>query len=156
MIVALRMPLNVATIILGCIFSMLFSGFRARGPINIPAPPTVTLKEFFHANVKTNIHPLPVSWYLISLLWIYLCSCWHIMSILSHIAEAVSYSSWSILFKFLTLNITIFIVLLHFRNFCFRLSFVADFSNPRVRAPYSAGRAPFLPARRVIRFIQVV
>ena len=45
MIVALGLLLKVATIILGSIFSMLFSDFRARGPISIPAPPIVVLTE---------------------------------------------------------------------------------------------------------------
>ena len=35
-IVVLGMPLNVATIILGCIFSMLLSDFSARGLRSIP------------------------------------------------------------------------------------------------------------------------
>ena len=40
MIVALGLPLKVAAIILGCIFSMLFSVFNALGPISNPTPPT--------------------------------------------------------------------------------------------------------------------
>ena len=50
MIVALGLPLKVAAIILGCIFSMLFSIFNAVGPISNPTPPTVVLTEFFHAD----------------------------------------------------------------------------------------------------------
>ena len=61
MIVALWLPLKVATIILGCIFSMLFSDFRARGPISIPIPPIVVLTEFFHADAVASIHPMPES-----------------------------------------------------------------------------------------------
>ena len=38
MIVALGLPLKVATIILGCIFSMLLSDFSALGPISMPTP----------------------------------------------------------------------------------------------------------------------
>ena len=56
MIVALGLPLKVATIILGCIFSMLFSDLRARGPISIPTPPIVELTEFFHADAVANVH----------------------------------------------------------------------------------------------------
>ena len=67
MIVGLGLPLNMATIILGCIFSVLLSDFMARGPISIPTPPIVALTEFFHADTGTNVYPLPVSWYL------YLC-----------------------------------------------------------------------------------
>ena len=126
MIVALGLPLNVTTIIIGCIFWMLFSDFRACGLISIPTPIT-ELSKIFHVDAKTNIHPLPVSWYFISLLWMYLCSCMHIMSILWSFAEAVSSSSWLILFKVLTLNVTICTVLLHFSNFYFSLSSVADF-----------------------------
>ena len=47
MIVDLGLPLKVATIILGCIFSILFSDFRACGPISIPTPPIVALTELF-------------------------------------------------------------------------------------------------------------
>ena len=74
MIVALGQPLKVSTIILGCIFSILFSYFRACGPINIPTPPIVALIEFFHADAVASVHPLPVSCYLISSLCAYLCS----------------------------------------------------------------------------------
>ena len=118
MIVVLGLPLNVTTIILGCIFTMLFSDFRACGPISIPISPIVALTEFFHADAETNIHPLLVLWYLISSLWMYLFSCMHIMSMLWSITEAVSSSSWPILFKVLMLNVANSIVLLHFNNFC--------------------------------------
>ena len=61
MTVALGLPLKVATIILGCIFSMLFSDLRARGPISIPTSPIVAFAEFFHADAEANVPPLPVS-----------------------------------------------------------------------------------------------
>ena len=155
MIVSLGFPLNVATIILGCILSMLLSVFNALGPISILTPPTVALTEFFHADIVTIDHPLPVSWYLISFVCVYLCSCMHIMSILCSTADAVSSDSCPILFKIQTLNVAICIVCLHFSSFCC-LSSVADYSNTEARAPTSAGRAPFLPARRAMRFMYVV
>ena len=154
MIVALGLPLNVAAIILVCILSMLLSVFNALGPISIPTPPTVAFTEFFHADTVASVHPLPVSWFLISSVWVYLCSCKQIMTILCSTVDAVSSSSWTILFRVLTLNVAICIVCLHFSSFC--LSSVADFSNTEVRAPTSAGRATFLPARRAMRFIYVV
>ena len=129
MIVALELPLKVATIIVGCIFSILFSDFGARGPISTPTPPIVALIEFFHADAVASVHPLPVSWYSISSLWVYLCSCMHIKSTLWSIADTVSSGSCPILFKVLTLNVAIWIECLHFSNFCFSLSSVADFSN---------------------------
>ena len=46
MIVAPGLPLKVATIILECIFCMLFSDFRACGPISIPTPPIMALTVF--------------------------------------------------------------------------------------------------------------
>ena len=101
MIVALGLPLKVATIILGFIFLTLLGG-----SISIPTPPIVALLEIFHVDAEANVHPLPVSWYLISLLWMYLCSCMHIMFLLWSIAKAVSSGSWPILFKVLTLNVT--------------------------------------------------
>ena len=66
LIVALGLPLNLATIILGSIFSMRFSDFKARGPISILTPPIAALIEFFYVDAVTNFHPLTVSWYLIS------------------------------------------------------------------------------------------
>ena len=64
--------------------------------------------------------------------------------------------SCPILVKVLTLNVAISIERLHFSNFCFSLSFVADSSNTEVMAPTSAERDPFLPTRRAMRFGQVV
>ena len=133
---------------------MLFSVFNALGPISIPTPPIDALTEFFHADTVTSIHPLPVSWYLISSVCVYRCSCMQITSILCSTADAVSSDSWPILFRVLTLNVAICIVCLHFSSFC--LSSVADFSNTEARAPTSAGHAPFLPARRAMRFMYVV
>ena len=132
MIVALGLPLNVAAIILGCIFSMLFSVFNAPGPIRNPTPPTAALTEFSHADTVTSDHPLPVLWYLISSVCVYLCSCMHIMSILCSTAVAISSGNCPILFKVLTLNVTICSVCLHFSSFD-RLSSVADFSNTEAR-----------------------
>ena len=152
MIVALGLSLNIAVIILGCILSMLLSVFNALCPISITTPLIVALPEFFHADTVASVHPLPGSWYVISSVCVYLCSCLHIMSILYSRADAVSSGSWPILFKVLTLNVTICIVCLHFSSFCC-LSFVADFSNTGARAPTSGGRAPLLPARRAMWFI---
>ena len=130
--------------------------FSALGPISIPTPPTMELTEFFHADTVASVHPLPVWWYLISSVCVYLCSCMQIMSILCSTAYAVSSGSWPILFRVLTLNVTICIVCLDFSSFCLSLSSVADFSNTEARAPTSAGRAPFLPARRAMRFMCMV
>ena len=135
---------------------MLFSVFNALGPRSIPTPPTDALTEFFHADTVTSIHPFPVSWYLISSVCVYRCSCMQIISILCSTADAVSSDSWPILFRVLTLNVAICIVCLHFSSFCLGLSSVADFSNTEARAPTSAGRAPFLPARRAMRFMDLV
>ena len=121
------MPLNVAAIILGCILSMLLSIVKALGPISIPTPPTVALTEIFHADTVASVHPLLVSWYLISSVCVYLCYCMHIMSILCSTADAVSSGSSPILFTVLTLNVAICVVCLHFSSFC--LSSVADFSD---------------------------
>ena len=155
MIVALGLPLKVTAIILGCIFSTLFSVFNALRPISNPTPPIAALTEFFHADRVMSDYPLPVSWYLISSVCMYLCSCMHIMSILCSMADAISSGSCPILFKVLTLNVAICSVCLHFSSFC-RLSSVADFSNTEARAPTSAGWAPFLPTRRAMRFVYVV
>ena len=155
MIVALGLPLNVAANILGCIFSMLLSVFNVLGPISIPSPPTEALTEFFHADTVASVHPFPVSWYLISSVCVYLFYCMHIMSILCSTADAVTSGSCPILFKVLTFIVAICIVCLHFSSFSC-LSSVADFSNTEARAPTSAGRAPFSPARKAIGFMYVV
>ena len=117
MIVALGLPLKVAAIILGCIFSMLFRVFNAQGPIINPIPPTAALREFFHADTVTSDHTLPVSEYLISSVCVYLCCCMHIMSILCSTDDAISSGSCPILFKVLTLNVAICSVCLHFSSF---------------------------------------
>ena len=124
MIVALGLPLKVAAIILGCIFSTVFSVFSALGPISNPTPPTAALIEFFHAETVTSDHPLPVSWYLISSVCVYLCSCMPIMSILCSTADVIISGSCPILFKVFTINVAICSVCLHFSSFC-RLSSVA-------------------------------
>ena len=51
------------------------------------------------------------------------------MPLLFSTADAVSSGSWLILFKVLTLSVSICTVLLHLSNFCYCLSPVADFSN---------------------------
>ena len=156
MIVALGLSSKVATIILGCIFSILFSDFRARGPIIIPTPPIVALTEFFYEDAEASVHLLTVSWYLISSPWVYLCCCMHIMSLLWSIADAVSSKSCPILFKILTLIVAICIVRLHFSNFCFSLSSVADFSNTVAKAPTSGDAPLYLPTRRAMQFWKAV
>ena len=60
---------------------------------------------------------MPVSWYLISSLCVYICSWLHIMSMLCSTANAVNSSSFPILFKVLTMNVAICIVCLHFSIF---------------------------------------
>ena len=52
MIVALGLPLKVDSIILGFIFSMLFSNFRVHAPISILKPPIMALTEFFLADAN--------------------------------------------------------------------------------------------------------
>ena len=123
---------------------MLLSDFRARGSISMPTPPIASLTEFFHVDTEINVYLLPVSWYFISSLWRYPCSCMHIMSMLWSIAKAASSGSWSILFKVLTFNVIICIVILHLSNFCFCLISVADFSNTGARTSTSAGHVLFL------------
>ena len=77
-----------------------------------------------------------------------------ILVIGSWVTYEASSGSCPIFFKVLTFNVAICIVRLHFSYFC--LNSVADFSNTEARAPTSAGRAPFLPACRAMRFGHVV
>ena len=143
MIVALGLPLNVAVIILGCIFSMLLSVFIALGPISIPTPPTVALTEFFQADTVASVHPLPVWWYLISLVCVYLSSCMQIMSILCSTADAISSGNWPILFRVLTLNVAICIVCLHFSSFLFELELCSWFFEHWGQGSYLSRTRPF-------------
>ena len=91
MIVALGLSLKVATIILGCILSMLLSDFNALGPISIPTPPTVALTDFsmliqwlasIHCQYSDNWYPHCV----------YLCSC---MTIYIHIYIYIYIIGWN-------------------------------------------------------------
>ena len=125
---------------LGCIFSKLFRDFL--GPC-IPTLPIVVLAEFFHVDAVTNVHPLPVSRYLISSLSVYQCSCMHIMSMLWSIINDASSGNCPILFKVLMLNVAICIVRYHFSNFCFSFNSVADFSNTEAR------RQPFFTCPKI-------
>ena len=66
-IVVQGLLLNETHIILDCILSML-CGLR-----RIPIPAKMAWRSFFHENIVTNIHSLPISWYFISsLLWLFL------------------------------------------------------------------------------------
>ena len=151
MIIVLGLPLNVDTIILGCIFSVLLSDFMAQGLGSIPSPPMMSLLGFFHVDAEINVYPFLETWYFISTsLWEYLCSCMHTMSILCSVADTVSSSSWPILFKVLTLNVTICTVLLHLSNFCSGLRSVADFSNTETRAPTTTEHASCFSMWKVI------
>ena len=62
----LELSLNVATIVLSCIFLMLSSDSRACGLRSMPTPRMTALTEFFPADAEINVHSLPVSWYFIS------------------------------------------------------------------------------------------
>ena len=127
-------------IILSGVFLLLSRDFRVCGLRSITTPPMTALTEFLHENTETNVHLLSVLWYFIStLLWWYLCSCMHTMSMLCSTTDAVSSTSWPILFKVLMLNVAISNLLLHLSKFCLCLSLssVADFSNTRARAPTS-------------------
>ena len=97
---------------------MLLSDFKALSFISIPTPPTVALTKFVYADTLASIHPLPVSWFLISSLRVYLCSWMHIMSMLCSTADAVGSAGCPIIFKILTLNVANYIVCLHFSNLC--------------------------------------
>ena len=74
--------------------------------------------------------------------WVYLLEALYHRQLWS-IAEAVSSSSRPILFPVLKLNVAICIVLLHFSNFCFNLSYVDGFWDNWGRALNPAGCVPF-------------
>ena len=136
MIVVLRLPLNVVTIIPDWIFSTLLSDFRAQEQRSIPTYPITTLTQLIQADAGINIHPLPVSSYFISCSqWLYQCSCIYTMSIFCPATVTVNFGSWSKLFKVLTLSDAMSTVLLHLRNVCLNLRSIADFSNSVARAP---------------------
>ena len=135
--------IKVPTIILDCIFSMLFSEYRACGPISIPTPPIVALKEFFpwrHWDKRPSIASI-----VIFNIFAMNISGTHIMPMIIYVAGAVSLGSWLILFKVSTLNVTICIMRLHFTNF-FSLSSVAYFFfSPGAKVSTCTGCALFCP-----------
>ena len=115
----LVLPLNGATIILGCIFSTLFSDFRARGPISIFTPPIAVLIEFFHADAEISISQyrgiLRLLYYDGICVFLYA----YYVYVMISTADAVSSDSWPILFKVLTLNLVICIEVIFFLyEFC--------------------------------------
>ena len=114
MIVVLGLPLNVASIILSFIFLVIL------GPMFWWAYQHHLSWhwQFFHSDVETNVHPSPVSWYFISLLWrsVFLYAyhvCYDLFQKLSTPVVGLF-----ILSKVLTLNVAIGIVILFFGNFC--------------------------------------
>ena len=148
----LGLPLNVATTILSCIFSIQLSGFRTHRQRSIPIPMTA-LTVFFHTDAEVNVHALPESWYFIfASLWWCLCPCTHIISILCSATDVVSSGYWSILLKVPMLSVAICPMLLHLSNF-YLFEFCSWFSfNPEAWNPTSAGRTPFSLTQRVMRF----
>ena len=132
MIVGLGLPLNIATITLGSIFSVVFSDYGGCSPISIPKPPIVALTEFsMQMQWLASIHcqypdisypPYECTCVLVCIF----CLCYDLSP--RRLAPRVV----------LTFNVTICTVRLHFSHFCFSLSSVADFSNTWARAPTSA------------------
>ena len=73
------------------------------------------------------------------------------MSLLCSTADAIRSGCWTILFKVLTLNVTIGFVLFFLGNVCLNLISVAYFSKTEARDPPSTERTQiFLSLRRVI------
>ena len=56
MIVVLGLLLNVACIILGWTFSMIFSDLKAQELWSVPAPSSPTLTEFFNENDDAYVY----------------------------------------------------------------------------------------------------
>ena len=61
MIVSLGLPLNVASVILVCIFYMLLTDYSKRRLRSIPIASMTALTGVFPADSETNVHLLPVS-----------------------------------------------------------------------------------------------
>ena len=151
MIVVLVLTLNIDTIILGCILSMLLSDFRTREAfqfllwrnlfmlilrrmsIHFRDRGTLFLLQYDSINVRVCM------------------LCLHY----TPTANVVNSSRWPILFKVQTLSVAISTVLLLLSNFCLGLglSSVADFSNTEVRASISAEHGSCFPARRATRSV---
>ena len=154
MIVALGLPLNVAVIILGWILSMLLSVFYRFRSYKHPYPSYCGIDRVFpswYSGQRPSIAYLVIFDIFGVRVSVFLYANY---VYLMFYGWCDKFGSWPILFRVLTLNVAICIVCLHFSSFC--LSSVADFSNTEARAPTSAGRTPFLPARRAMRFMYVV
>ena len=66
-------------------------------------------------------------------------------TILCSAANTVNSGNWFTQFKVLTLNVAMLTMFLHLNNFGLGLTSIADFSNPKARAPTSAEHIPCLP-----------
>ena len=114
-IVVQRLPLNVARIILGWIFTMIFVRTEKHSYTSYG-----DMDEVFHADAKKNVHLFVISWYFNSIsLWQYLYSCTHIMSIIFSAVDSVSSVSLFIVYEVLKLNIAMLTMPLCLCNFGF-------------------------------------
>ena len=94
------------------------------------------LTGFFHVDVETNVHLLPVLWdFIYGSLCYYACSCTHIRCILTSDADVASSGSWFTAFKVPALNVVIWTKLLNISNFSLDLGTLADFLNTGSKTP---------------------
>ena len=143
MIVVPGMPLNVATIILGCIFSVLLSDFKTRRRRSIPtlSMTVLTVSPCRCWDKHSSIASIVVFSFYFTF-WSYLFS--------------VSSTCWPILSKVLILKVVICIVLLHLRNLSLCVSSAGDFSKTGARVPTSVERTPFSSRAKTMRFGHMV
>lgn len=107
MIVSFRLPLNVATIILGRTFTIQFKAFIVWG-LSIPTPLIV---EFFHDEAEIMIHSFPHSWCWRSRFsWYIQCTSIQISSISWEAASDASSDRWCKLLRVWTLKVEILTV----------------------------------------------
>ena len=129
--------LKESHIILSCIFSMLFSDFRAHGHSD---PSRESIDGYFPCKYQDKLLSTAsiMVFFSNSIKW-YECSCTHTVLILCYADKPVSSGNRSILFKVLTLNVARFTVFLYLSKFCLALglSSVFDFFNSGTKVPTS-------------------
>ena len=138
------LPLNKAHNIFRYILSILFSNFKVWWLRSLPVPFLTALMEFFYTDAETNVHLLPVSWYLFYFLFTMIVS----MFLYAYDVDIMlgcwqSQLRWH---KLLMLNVTMLTMFLPLINFGLSLSSVVDFLKTGAQAPTSTECIPCLPA----------
>ena len=143
-VLMLRFRLDVATIILNCSFLILFTDFSILTPL-------MTVLTEFSSWMRGQIS---IHCQYRGILYLHNCvgACvLNTYSVLCSTVDAVSSGFWTILFKLLTLNVTICIVLLYLSK-CFVLEFCSWDSDYLGRSSNLSRMCPFFTRAKSMHF----